>query len=90
MAQRKGRPRGLTPDGPKVRSLRVGLGLSTAQLAERVGLHPQSVRHAEKGRRISDVYASRLARVLGVSMRDITDWTGDDIESEPEPKVPAA
>jgi transcriptional regulator with XRE-family HTH domain len=89
MAQRTGRPRGLTLDGPKVRSLRVDLGLTTAQVAEKVGLHPQSVRHAEKGRPISDVFASRLAKALGVSMSDITDWDGDT-ESEPEPKVPAA
>jgi transcriptional regulator with XRE-family HTH domain len=90
MAQRKGRPPGVTPDGPKIKSLRVGLGLTTAQVAEKVGLHAQSVRHAEKGRPISDVFASRLARALGVGMRDISDYAGDDAESEPEPKVPAA
>jgi len=90
MPQRTGRPPGVTPDGPKIKLLRVGLGLTTAQVAEKVGLHPQSVRHAEKGRPISDVFASRLARVLGVSMRDISDWTGDDIRSEPEPKALAS
>jgi DNA-binding XRE family transcriptional regulator len=90
MPQRTGRPPGLTPDGPKVRSLRVDLGLTTAQLAERVGVHPQSIRHAEKGRPVSDVTASRLARALGVELNDIASPPGDDIESEPEPKVPAA
>lgn len=89
MTQRTGRPLGVTPDGPKIKRLRVGLGLTTAQVAEKVGLHPQSVRHAEKGRRISDVYASRLAKVLGVSTRDISDMPDEDA-SEPEPKVPAA
>ena len=71
MAQRRGRPPGVTLNGPKVRSLRVDLGLTTAQVAGQVGLHPQSVRHAEKGRPISDVFASRLAKALGVKVEDI-------------------
>jgi transcriptional regulator with XRE-family HTH domain len=91
MAKRLGRPPGLTPDGPKIKRLRVGHGWTTPQLAAQIGRHPESVRRAEGGRPISDVFASRLARALGVSMSDITDWDdGDGIESEPEPKVPAA
>jgi DNA-binding XRE family transcriptional regulator len=96
MAQRTGRPPGVTPDGPKIKRLRVGLGLTTAQVAERVGLHPQSVRHAEKGRRISDVFAVRLAMTLGVRVEDIgvrLEDTGvapgGDIESGAETKIPA-
>ena len=85
MPQRTGRPRGVTPDGPKIKRLRVGLGLTTAQVAAQVGLHPQSVRHAEKGRNISDVFAVRLARALGVKPSVISDWDGDDDDvSEPE------
>jgi DNA-binding XRE family transcriptional regulator len=87
MAQRTGRPRGLTPDGPKIRRLRVGLGLSAAQLAPRVGLHPKTVMAIEStSRPVSDVTASRIARALGVSMSDITDYdTGSDVET----KIPA-
>jgi len=66
----------VTLDGPKVRSLRVDLGLTTAQLAEQVGLHAQSIRHAEKGRPISDVFASRLARALGVEVKEIASPAG--------------
>ena len=91
MAQRTGRPRGLTPDGPKIRQLRVEAGLTTAQVAERICFTPQTVRHSEKGRAVSDVYVSRLAKVLGVTMSDISDWPhGDDTGSEPEPKALAS
>jgi DNA-binding XRE family transcriptional regulator len=83
-----GRPRGLTPDGPKIRSLRVDLGLTAAQLAPRVGLHPKTVMAIEStDQRVSDVTASRLATALGVKVEDIT---GDDVESEPEPKAMAS
>jgi transcriptional regulator with XRE-family HTH domain len=82
MAKRLGRPPGLTPDGPKIKRLRVGLGWTVPQLAAQIGRHPESVRRAEGGRPIGDVFASRLARALGVTMRDITDY--DEDESEPE------
>lgn len=86
MPKRMGRPRGLAPDGPKIRRLRVGLGLTAAQLARRAGRSPQSIMAIEReSRPISDVFASRLARALGVTMADISDWDGDDdIESGPE------
>jgi transcriptional regulator with XRE-family HTH domain len=90
MPPRIGRPPGLTPDGPKIRGLRVGLGLTTAEVAARVRYDPQTIRRAERGGSVSDVLVSRLARTLGVSMRDISDWDGDDdIESGAETKVPA-
>lgn len=90
MSKRIGRPRGVTPDGPKIRRLRVEAGLTAAQLAAQIGLHPGTVINVEgQNRRISHVFASRLARALGVSMSDISDWTGDDTGSGAETKVPA-
>ena len=86
MAQRKGRPPGYTPDGPKIRRLRVEQGLTTAQVAERIHFNPQSVRRSERSTPVSDVFISRLAKVLGVSMSDISDY---DSESDTETKIPA-
>jgi transcriptional regulator with XRE-family HTH domain len=75
-----GRKPGLRTDGPEIKRLRVRLGLTTEQLGAQTGHHAESIRRAQKGGPISDVFASRLARALGVSMRDITEG-----ESEPEP-----
>lgn len=79
MTQRLGRPVGLTPDGPKIRRLRVDMGLTAAQLALRVGSHPKTVMAIEAGaRRFSDVAASRIAKALGVRISDISDYEDDD------------
>jgi transcriptional regulator with XRE-family HTH domain len=82
MPKRLGRPAGLTPDGPEIKRLRVGLGLTAAQLAPRAGFrHPKSLMAVESAcRPISPVTASRLARALGVEVEDIL----SDGESEPE------
>ena len=83
MPKRMGRPPGLTPNGPEIRRLRLELGLTAAQVAGMISYHRVSYLQAEtSARRISDVTASRLAKVLGVRVQDIA--------SEPEPKVPAA
>jgi len=73
MPKRTGRPPGLTPDGPEIKRLRVGLGLTAAQLAPRAGFrHWKSLSAVESANRpISDVTASRLARALGVEVGDI-------------------
>lgn len=90
MAQRAGRPRGLTPDGEKIHRLRIELGLTTRQVADRICCTPQTVRHSEMGRRVSEVFVSRLSKVLGVSMSDISNWPrSDDSESGAETKIPA-
>ena len=89
MPKRTGRPPGLRPDGPKIRSIRVELGLTTAQLAHRAGHSRVSIMAIEReSLPISNVFASRLARALGVSMRDITDWDGDDAAHGREPETP--
>jgi transcriptional regulator with XRE-family HTH domain len=94
MTLRPGRPPGLTPDGQKIRSLRVDQGVTLTELAIRIGYHPKNLSKVElQGKAISDVIASRLAKALStpderVTVDDIT--ASDDVESEPEPKVPAA
>ena len=72
MTRPPGRPRGLTPDGEKIRDLRVDHGLTAPELAAQIRVHPDSIALWEKGNRISDVYASRLAKALGVTVGDIT------------------
>ena len=77
MARQMGRPRGLNPNGPAIRRHRVGLGLTAEQVADRIGCSPKTVMGFESQyRRISDVTASRLARVLGVRMSAICDFPG--------------
>ena len=84
---RTGRPPGLTPDGPKIRRLRIERGLTAVQVAGQIGYDAQSVRAAERGIRVGHVLASRLARALGVRLSDISDWAGDD-EDVSEPETP--
>ncbi len=81
MSRRTGRPRGLTPDGPKIRSLREERGLTARQLAEQVRLHPDSLKATEGGRPTSRVIACRIATALGVNV--------DEIASPPEPEPEA-
>jgi transcriptional regulator with XRE-family HTH domain len=83
MPKRTGRPPGLKTDGQKIRRLRVEHGLTVAQLADRLGVNQESVRRAERDGPLGEVTTSRIARVLGVKMRDISDWDDGD-ESEPE------
>jgi transcriptional regulator with XRE-family HTH domain len=66
MPKRTGRPPGFKTDGPKIRSLRVDLGLSATQVGARVGCDAQTVRRAERGGPIDHVFASRIAKVLGL------------------------
>jgi transcriptional regulator with XRE-family HTH domain len=71
MPKRTGRPPGFKTDGPKIRSLRVDLGLSATQVGAKVGCDAQTVRRAERGGPIDPVTASRIARVLGLGIADI-------------------
>lgn len=86
MPKRTGRPPGLTPHGSEIRRLRVDRGLTAAQLGTQIGFHPESVRRAERGAPIGDVFASRLAKALGVKVEDLI---AGDTESDAETKVPA-
>lgn len=89
MARLRGRPPGLNTDGEKIRRLRIEHGLTMRQLAAQISVNQESVRRAEKGGPLGGVTTARLARALGVTMRDISDWPGDDSESDAETKVPA-
>jgi len=88
-----GRPRGLKPDGPEMRRLRVDRGVTVTEMAIRIGMHPKSLSRIEcQGRRISDVYASRLAKALSIPGERITvdDITvSDGAGSGAETKIPA-
>ena len=79
-------------DGPKIRELIWERGYSIASVARKIGRADQSLWDITSGgkQRISVTFARQIARELGVKVSDISDWTGDDdIESEPEMKVPA-
>jgi transcriptional regulator with XRE-family HTH domain len=71
MPKRTGRPPGFATDGPKIRSLRVDLGLTATEVGAKVGCDAQTVRRAERGGPIDPVFASRIARVLGLAAKDI-------------------
>ena len=91
MSRRPGRPPGHRPDGPEIYRLRVEVhGLSAAELGRKIGYTRAAIGLAERGNPISDVFASRLAKALGVKVTDIATPPGDDIESEPEPKALAS
>ena len=87
MTQRTGRPRGVTPDGPKIKRLRVELGLTATEVAFRIRCDPQTVRRAERSQPTGAVFTGRIAQVLGVRLSDISDWAGDD-EDVSEPETP--
>jgi DNA-binding XRE family transcriptional regulator len=81
---------GLPPDGPKIRQLRIGRGITVTDLARQIGRHKDTIWgvEGEKKRPMSDVLASQLARALStpdepVTVEDITDRDDED-ESEPE------
>jgi transcriptional regulator with XRE-family HTH domain len=90
-------------NGAAIRAFRKKEELEVAQLARYVGLHPQSLRNIENGRRpAGDDVMKDLARVLGVPIEAITrDGTdgglgGDAPEQDapeqdaPEPRDEAA
>lgn len=71
MPKRTGRPPGRTLDGPKIRQMRTDQGLTAMDVAIKVRCDPESVRRAERGGRVSDVFTVRLAKALGVAVEEI-------------------
>jgi transcriptional regulator with XRE-family HTH domain len=76
-------PTKTTPQhGPAIRALREKDGLSVEQLAERISMHPQSLRNIELERRpVSVINLNRIARALRV---DVAAISRTDAESEME------
>lgn len=61
-----------------VRELRVGLGLTQAELADRVGVARVSILAIEKGRFIPTIEtALRISQALGAAVEDIF-WLKDE------------
>lgn len=81
---------GLQPDGRKIRQIRIDRGITVTDLAARIGRHRESVYWLERqqprrARRISDVFASQLARALSTPDEPVTvaDILAEDDGSEP-------
>lgn len=65
--------RTLPYDANKIRDLRERAGLSLAQLSEKTGRHPESLRNIEKNRKnASRITLARIANALGVPLDEIT------------------
>lgn len=72
-------------NGAAIRAFRNKEGMSVVQLAGYIGLHPQSLRNIENGRRpASEEIIRNLSRVLGVPVEAIT-RTGTDCGIEADP-----
>lgn len=78
------------PDGPKIRELIRANGYSVSGFGRSIGRHPQTISDiVRKNLVISIPLLFQVARGLHVKPGDISDYAGDDIESDAETKVPA-
>ena len=80
------------PDGEKIHALikqRDNGTYAVERFARGIGRHPHSVWNLIQGRTGGTAFLRQVARELRVRPSEISDMP-DDIESEPEPKVPAA
>jgi transcriptional regulator with XRE-family HTH domain len=80
------------PDTEKIRALIWERGYSQAEFARRIGRPARSlysVINDKPFRPTSIAFIRQIARGLGVKPSVISDWTGDDIESGAETKIPA-
>ena len=57
--------------GKRIRKLRLEKGLSQEELAAEAGLHRAYMWEVERGRNISVKTAYKIARALGVNLRDL-------------------
>jgi transcriptional regulator with XRE-family HTH domain len=63
-----------TPDGEKIRKLRIERGLSPTELATEIRRHPQTIRRIEGGRqsRVGELLISQIATALDTKVDKIT------------------
>jgi transcriptional regulator with XRE-family HTH domain len=68
------RTRTVTPDGERIRELRLEAGLTPEQLGSAIGRHPQTIRKLERGaiKNASEILIAQLAKALSVKRADIT------------------
>jgi hypothetical protein len=80
------------PDRDRIKALIWERGYSVNEFARKIGRKPGSLWAitGSNPRPTSVTFIRQIARGLKVKPSEISDWTGDDIESEPETKVPAA
>lgn len=73
MARKRGRQPGLRPDGPKIRQIRISRGLSTTEVARRMGRDLSGILRVERvSSPVSEVYAAQLARALSLPGEPVT------------------
>jgi transcriptional regulator with XRE-family HTH domain len=90
MDRRTGNPRGLTPDGQKIRELREDRGITAAELAKATGRSTDFIYKIEqRSWRISKVTATRIANTLSVSRDKILAGNDAGTGSDAETKIPA-
>lgn len=68
------RVRTVTPDGKRIRELRLELGLKPDELAAQIRRHPQTIRRLERGaiETASETLIAQVARALKAKSSDIT------------------
>ena len=66
--------RTVSPDGDRIRELRLELGLTPEQLGKAIGRHPQTIRRLERGaiENASEILIHQVARGLKAKAADIT------------------
>jgi Helix-turn-helix domain len=66
--------RTVTPDGERIRELRLELGLSPEMVGARCATprHGSTIRRLERGEHASEIVVAQVARALKVRLSDIT------------------
>ncbi len=75
------------PIANRIRRLRFEHGeMTQAELAEKIGMTRQTVAAIEKAKYSPSLEAAfRIARVFGVGLDDVFQWTEDSAEEKPQP-----
>jgi len=73
-----------TPDGPKVRRLRLRNGWTQAELAKKIGRTQAALSKVESGKPVSHVLMRQVARSLKVKLTEVTLPVDDEQEEQEE------